>query len=86
LASTKKNRLALDLFSGAGGFSDSYRFKRHWGLDPEPLSCEYRLVKAREMPDLNPNNPRYRLFINAWKRLSVGVSRAVGPWLARGLA
>lgn len=64
----------------------SYRFKHHWGFEPEPLSYEYHLVKASEMPDLNPNNPKYRLFINAWKRLPVGVSRAIGPWLARGLA
>ncbi len=64
----------------------SYRFKRHWGFEPTPLSYEYFLVRAGEMPDLNPNNPKYRLFINAWKRLPVGVSRALGPWLARGLA
>ncbi len=64
----------------------SYRFKRHWGFEPEPLSYEYHLVNATAMPDLNPNNPKYRLFINAWKRLPVGVSRAIGPWLARGLA
>jgi hypothetical protein len=38
------------------------------------------------MPDLNPNNPKYRLFINGWKRLPVAVSRTIGPWLARGLA
>jgi FemAB-related protein (PEP-CTERM system-associated) len=64
----------------------SYRFKKHWGFEPTPLSYEYHLVKAREMPDLNPNNPKYRLFIEAWKRLPVGVSRWIGPWLARGLA
>ena len=64
----------------------SYRFKKHWGFEPEPLSYEYHLVRAIQMPDLNPNNPKYRLFINAWKRLPVSVSRAIGPWLARGLA
>lgn len=64
----------------------SYSFKKHWGFEPVPLSYEYFLVKATEMPDLNPNNPKYRLFINAWKRLPVGVSRLIGPWLARGLA
>ena len=64
----------------------SYRFKKHWGFEPTPLSYEYHLVKASEMPDLNPNNPKYRFFINAWKRLPVGISRAIGPWLARGLA
>jgi FemAB-related protein (PEP-CTERM system-associated) len=64
----------------------SYRFKKHWGFEPEPLNYEYFLVRANEIPDLNPNNPKYRLFINAWKKLPVGVSRAIGPWLARGLA
>lgn len=64
----------------------SYRFKKHWGFEPEPLNYEYHLVNATEMPDLNPNNPKYRLFINAWKKLPVGISRWIGPWLARGLA
>jgi FemAB-related protein (PEP-CTERM system-associated) len=64
----------------------SYRFKKHWGFEPQPLFYEYHLVKAREMPDLNPNNPKYRLFINAWKKLPIGISRAIGPWLAKGLA
>jgi FemAB-related protein (PEP-CTERM system-associated) len=64
----------------------SFRFKKHWGFEPEPLCYEYFLVKATEMPDMNPNNPKYRHFINTWKRLPVGLSRAIGPWLARGLA
>ncbi len=64
----------------------SFRFKKHWGFEPQPLYYEYHLVKATEMPDLNPNNPKYRLFINAWKKLPVSVSRMIGPWLAKGLA
>ena len=64
----------------------SYRFKKHWGFEPEPLNYEYFLVKSAEMPDLNPNNPKYALFIKAWKKLPVGMSRMLGPWLAKGLA
>lgn len=64
----------------------SYSFKKHWGFEPEPLNYEYHLVRATGMPELNPNNPKYALFINAWKKLPVGISRAVGPWLAKGLA
>ena len=64
----------------------SYSFKKNWGFEPTPLYYEYYLVKAREMPDVSPMNPKFKLFINAWKRLPVGVSRAIGPWLARGLA
>jgi FemAB-related protein (PEP-CTERM system-associated) len=63
----------------------SYDFKRHWGFEPEPLHYEYHLVRAAQVPDLSPNNPKYQAFIAAWKRLPVGVSRLVGPWLARSL-
>jgi FemAB-related protein (PEP-CTERM system-associated) len=63
----------------------SFDFKRHWGFEPEPLHYEYRLVRAGQVPDLSPANPKYRAFIAAWKRLPLGVSRVVGPWLARSL-
>jgi len=63
----------------------SYSFKKHWGFEPEDLSYEYCLVKAGEMPNLSPNNPKYRHFINAWKRLPLPVTQVIGPWLARSL-
>jgi FemAB-related protein (PEP-CTERM system-associated) len=63
----------------------SYRFKKHWGFTPEPLHYEYFLVKAREMPNLSPTNPRYHFFIEAWKRLPLPVTRVLGPMLARSL-
>ncbi|MDT4332292.1 FemAB family XrtA/PEP-CTERM system-associated protein [Methylomonas sp. MED-D] len=63
----------------------SYRFKKHWGFEPEPLYYEIDLVKAKQIPDINPLNPKYRLFIAAWKRLPLPVSQVVGPWLAKDL-
>jgi FemAB-related protein (PEP-CTERM system-associated) len=63
----------------------SYSFKKHWGFEPEPLAYEYYLVKARAMPNLSPANPKYRVFIDGWKRLPLPVSRALGPHLARYL-
>jgi hypothetical protein len=64
----------------------SYRFKTHWGFDPEPLYYEYVLVEATEPPNLNPTNPKYKYFIEVWKRLPLKVSQVVGPWLAKDLA
>lgn len=63
----------------------SYRFKKHWGFEPEPLHYEYGLVGADAIPDVSPANPRYRLFIATWKRLPLPVSKVIGPWLARNL-
>jgi len=63
----------------------SYRFKKHWGFEPEPLYYEFDLINATAMPDINPLNPKYQLFIAAWKRLPLPVSQWVGPWLAKDL-
>jgi FemAB-related protein (PEP-CTERM system-associated) len=63
----------------------SYRFKTHWGFEPKPLYYEYKLIKANKAPEKNPLNPRYRLFVEAWRRLPVPLTRLVGPWIARNL-
>jgi FemAB-related protein (PEP-CTERM system-associated) len=63
----------------------SYSFKKNWGFEPEPLHYEYHLVKAREMPEVNPLNPKYQLLINTWKRLPLAVTRMLGPMIARQL-
>lgn len=63
----------------------SYSFKKNWGFEAEPLAYEYHLVRAGSVPEVNPNNPKYRYFIAAWKRLPLRVANAVGPLLARNL-
>ena len=65
--------------------SGSYRFKKHWGFEPVPLAYSYHLVKAGEVPNVSPNNPKYKFFVDAWRKLPVGVANRVGPWLARQL-
>ncbi len=66
---------------GAGAYS----FKKNWGFVPQPLHYEYYLVKAGEVPQVNPNNPKYRYFIEGWKRLPLPIANAIGPLLARNL-
>lgn len=63
----------------------SYHFKKHWGFEPQPLAYAYHLVRANAVPNISPTNRKYRMFIEAWKRLPLPVSCVVGPWLARDL-
>ncbi len=63
----------------------AFDFKTHWGFEPQPLCYEYYLVKARQMPDLSPKNPKYERMINLWRRLPVPVTRMLGPPVARFL-
>jgi FemAB-related protein (PEP-CTERM system-associated) len=63
----------------------SWSFKRNWGFEPEALHYEYHLVRASRMPDVNPLNPKYRMFVSAWKRLPLGLANLIGPLLSRSL-
>jgi FemAB-related protein (PEP-CTERM system-associated) len=65
--------------------SGSYHFKKNWGFEPETMRYEYRLVRSTSVPEINPLNPRYRLFIDLWKKLPLPVSRLIGPIIARNL-
>lgn len=63
----------------------AYRFKKHWGFEPQTMSYEYHLVNAPAMPDLSPNNPKYKFFIGMWQRLPLPVAQRLGPFLAKSL-
>ena len=65
--------------------SGSYHFKRHWGFEPEDLAYQYILGPGKEMPNVSPNNPKYRLFIETWKRLPVPVAKWLGPRIVRNI-
>ncbi len=66
---------------GTGAFA----FKQNWGFEPEPLHYRYHLAPGAAIPDHNPLNPKYRLFIAAWKRLPLSVANLLGPPIVRGL-
>ena len=66
---------------GTGAFA----FKKNWGFSPAPLHYRFHLAPGANIPDLNPLNPKYRLFIAAWKRLPLPVANVLGPPIVRGL-
>ncbi len=66
---------------GTGAFA----FKRNWGFEPAPLHYRYSLRPGEAVPDRNPLNPKYRLFVTGWKRLPLPIANAIGPFIVRGL-
>lgn len=66
---------------GTGQFD----FKKNWGFEPQPLHYEYFLVTAPGVPEHNPTNPKYRLFIEMWKRLPTPVANLLGPHIVKHL-
>jgi FemAB-related protein (PEP-CTERM system-associated) len=61
----------------------SFDYKTYWGFTPQPLPYAIRLVRAPHLPEINPLNPKYRLMIDAWRRLPLGVANFIGPFVAR---
>ena len=66
---------------GTGSFS----FKKNWGFEPTPLHYEYRLYKRDAVPQNNPSNAKYRMLIETWRRLPIGVANWLGPYIVRSL-
>ena len=62
-----------------------YAFKKNWGFEAKPLHYEYRLYKRDSIPQNNPSNAKYKLFIAAWRRLPLGLANRLGPLIVRNL-
>jgi FemAB-related protein (PEP-CTERM system-associated) len=63
----------------------AYDFKKNWGFTAQHLPYEYKLYGATALPDNNPLNPKYQLFIKMWKKLPLPVANFMGPYIVRNL-
>jgi FemAB-related protein (PEP-CTERM system-associated) len=66
---------------GTGAFD----FKKNWGFEPQALHYEYQLHQAKEVPDTNPLNPKYQLFIKIWQRMPIALANTIGPHIVKNL-
>lgn len=63
----------------------TYRFKKQWGAQPHEHHWYYLLPPGGRIPALNPNNPKYKVLIAAWKRLPVWLTKVIGPPLVKNI-
>ncbi len=63
----------------------SYSFKKNWGFEPQPLFYEYCLYKRESIPQNNPNNAKYKLLIETWRRMPISLANWLGPFIVRNL-
>ncbi|MFO0773255.1 MAG: FemAB family XrtA/PEP-CTERM system-associated protein [Nitrospiraceae bacterium] len=65
--------------------SGTYRFKAQWGAEPVPLHWYYWLKGGGPLPELNPNNPKYKLAIGLWQQLPLSIANLIGPHVVKNL-
>lgn len=63
--------------------SNTFKFKKQWVPDPTQLNWQYFLNRTKEIPAVNPDNPKYRFFISLWRKLPLAVANSVGPRLIK---
>jgi len=66
---------------GTGAFD----FKKNWGFPAEPLHYQFFMRRGDKPPEINPLNPKFRMFVETWKRLPLPIANALGPHLVRHL-
>jgi FemAB-related protein (PEP-CTERM system-associated) len=57
----------------------SFRFKVHWGFEPQPMAYHFFVPNGGPPPKINTGNPRYQRRIAMWKRLPLWLTRIIGP-------
>lgn len=65
--------------------SGTYRFKEQWGAKPHQLHWYYWMGDGRQVPQLNPQNPKYALAIRLWQKLPVAIANLLGPHIVKHL-
>ena len=80
-----KNKFRVFDWGRVRSESSQYAFKKRWASEEKELYHYYLLWNVKEPQKIDPNNPRYKLFIMLWKHLPTIVSRRLGPWLREGM-
>lgn len=65
--------------------SGNHDFKRRWVCNEKPLHWYYWLAPGAPVPELRPDNPRYRIATRMWKHLPLNVANFLGPRIVRSI-
>jgi FemAB-related protein (PEP-CTERM system-associated) len=60
-------------------------FKKKWNAKAQQLYWQYYLGTAKDIPQLNVQNPKYKHMIELWKKLPLNITTSLGPAIARNI-
>ena len=65
--------------------SGNHVFKQHWNPTERPLYWYYWLAPGASMPELRPDNSKFKLAVELWKRLPLRIANGLGPHVVRSI-
>lgn len=63
--------------------SGGENFKKKWNAYQTQLYWYYFLNNAKNLPELNVENPKYRLAMNLWKNMPTFATDFIGPFISK---
>jgi serine/alanine adding enzyme len=65
--------------------SGTYNFKRQWGAEPMQLYWQVLSKNGNHGGNFSADNPRYRVILEAWRRLPLAFTNFLGPHIRKYL-
>jgi FemAB-related protein (PEP-CTERM system-associated) len=63
--------------------SGGYAYKSNWGPDEIPISTDYIAANPNKIPNLRPENIKFKIPILIWKKMPLPLTKLIGPRLAK---
>jgi len=63
--------------------SGGHDYKSNWKPDEIPLFTDYIASDPGKIPHLKPDNTKFKIAIATWKKMPLGLTKLIGPHLAR---
>jgi len=61
----------------------AFQFKSSWNMQVDALDYQTLLVRRKEVPDVSPLNPKFRIATQLWSRMPLGTTMLLGPKIIR---
>ncbi|MFC1668280.1 FemAB family XrtA/PEP-CTERM system-associated protein [Chlamydiota bacterium] len=82
---SSQNKFKMFDFGRCTKSGSTYHFKKQWGGREIQLHWQYWVKEGNSIPELNPNNPKYKLAIHLWKKLPLWLTKLIGPRIVRNI-
>jgi FemAB-related protein (PEP-CTERM system-associated) len=65
--------------------SGQFEFKKKWGAELFSLPHYFLLWRCKNIPAIDPENPKYKILTQLWRRLPLNLIKLFGPKIREGL-
>ncbi|MBW2661972.1 MAG: GNAT family N-acetyltransferase [Deltaproteobacteria bacterium] len=77
------NGYSLFDFGRSSPGEGTYKFKKQWGAEPEPLHWHYISINGKSVINSASKKSKFTKAIQYWQKLPVSVTKIIGPMIRK---